>query len=234
MNKETAIKKINKMGSIGRVISTIMIVILILGDIAAILGIAALAIIPDGLVTVKGSTELRMDVDPGVAGGNIDDSMVGNFMGGGHFSVGGFDFEMDKAQNDGTISYVVNPYTSNIDIKNFTSIVAATVGVITMALINCFFIRSLCNAFKSCSSPFEENIVKKLRNLAFSLIPWTVLGSLTSILSGAAISTFLMGSKQRFTVSIDLSMLLVVAIILMLSYIFKYGAVLQQESDETL
>ena len=234
MNKETAIKKINKMGSIGRVISTILIVILILGDIAAVLGIAALAIIPDGLVSVKGSTELRMDVNPAVAGGTADAGITDHILEGGHFSVGGFEFVKEKEQNDGLISYVVNPYTSSIDIKNFISIVAATVGVITMALINCFFIRSLCNAFKSCSSPFEENIVKKLRNLAFSLIPWTVLGSLTSILSGAAINTFLMGSKQRYTVSIDLSMLLVVAIILMLSYIFKYGAVLQQESDETL
>ncbi len=234
MNKETAIKKINKMGSIGRVISTILIVILILGDIAAVLGIAALAIIPDGLVSVKGSTELRMDVNPAVAGGTADASITDHILEGGHFSVGGFEFVKEKAQNDGLISYVVNPYTSSIDIKNFISIVAATAGVITMALINFFFIRSLCNAFKNCTSPFEDNVVKKLRNLAFSLIPWTVLGSLTSILSGAAFSTFMMGSKQRFTVSIDLSMLLVVAIILMLSYIFKYGAVLQQESDETL
>ncbi len=55
-----------------------------------------------------------------------------------------------------------------------------------------------------------------------------------SIASGDAKMDVEMNGVVNFQISIDIAMLIVVLVILALAYIFKYGAVLQRESDETL
>ncbi len=233
MNKEKAIKNINRMGSAGRIISIIAIVLLSIGELAALLGIGALALVPEGLIKMTGNMEMQMDVDTSLVGG-IGSGVADQLAGSMSFGAGGLEFGTDVVQNGDVISYRTNPISTNFDIREFLPVVAAGIGVITMALVTCVFILKLCNAFRFCQSPFEENVVKKMRNLAFSLIPWTVVSSFSSMLSGAAISNLMMGGQTRLHLSVDLGMVLVVAIILMLSFIFRYGSVLQQESDETL
>ncbi len=233
MNKEKAIRNINRMGNAGRIISIIIIVILSIGELAALLGIGALAAIPEGLVTMSGNMEMQMDVDTSLVNGP-GAGAAGQLAGSMSFGMGGLEFGTDVVQNGNVISYQTAPISSNFDIKEFIPVVAAGIAVITMAIISCVFILKLCNAFRSCHSPFEENVVKKMRNLAFSLIPWTVISSFSSMLSSFAISNLIINGQQRLHFSVDLGMLLVVAVILMLSVIFRYGSVLQQESDETL
>ena len=233
MNKEKAIKNINRMGNAGRIISIIAIVLLSLGELAAMLGIGALALVPEGLVTMTGSMEMQMDVDTSLVDG-MGSGVTNGIAGSMNLGAGGFEFGTEAIQNGDVISYTTSPLTTHFDIKEFIPVVASAIAVITMALVTCVFILKLCNAFRFCQSPFEENVVKKMRNLAFSLIPWTVISSFSSMLSGATISNLIMGGKQRLHLSVDLGMVLVVAVILMLSFIFRYGSVLQQESDETL
>ena len=71
--------------------------------------------------------------------------------------------------------------------------------------------------------------VQPHQNLAYSLIPWAFF---TTVSDGMV--TGMMTGKTQFNVGVDLGMVLVIVIIFALTYIFKYGAVLQQESDETL
>ena len=68
-----------------------------------------------------------------------------------------------------------------------------------------------------------------MKHLAVALIPWCIISSVSD-------STFssIVSGKPSFSLSVDLGMVLVVLVVLVLVYIFKYGAVLQQESDETL
>ena len=68
-----------------------------------------------------------------------------------------------------------------------------------------------------------------MQNLAISLIPWTIVSSV----SDSVVASYLQGGLQ-FQFNLDLSVALVVLIVFILVYIFKYGAILQQESDETL
>ena len=96
-------------------------------------------------------------------------------------------------------------------------------------LITLIFAGKLCKAFRDCESPFEENVVKQLNALAFSLLPWVVLDSLTeSVTESIFTNTF------NLFIGVDLGMVMIIFFIFVLAYIFKYGAVLQQESDETL
>jgi len=59
------------------------------------------------------------------------------------------------------------------------------------------------------------------------LIPWTVVSTVSDVV---------LYHSERFPInfSVNINMVIVVLLVLALVYIFKYGAVLQQESDETL
>ena len=98
-----------------------------------------------------------------------------------------------------------------------------------MTIVTISFAESLCKAFRDCTSPFDTKVIKKMQNLAISLIPWTIILSIID----STMDSFLAGGL-RLSLSIDLGVVLVVLIVFVLVYIFKYGAVLQQESDETL
>ena len=93
-----------------------------------------------------------------------------------------------------------------------------------------FFVGALCKAFRYCESPFEENVIKKMQNLAISLIPWTII----SAIADSFATSLLDAGSFEFGIGVDMNVVLVIILIFGLVYIFKYGAVLQRESDETL
>lgn len=68
-----------------------------------------------------------------------------------------------------------------------------------------------------------------MKNLAISLIPWVVLSNISDMFL-----QYIMTGNYNIALSINLKIVLVIVLIFALIYIFKYGAVLQQESDETL
>jgi hypothetical protein len=91
------------------------------------------------------------------------------------------------------------------------------------------FASSLCKAFRDCETPFEDNVIKKMQNLAYSLIPWVFVSAATD-----SVVSSLTTNMVAITFGIDFGVVLIILIVFALVYIFKYGAVLQQESDETL
>jgi hypothetical protein len=81
-------------------------------------------------------------------------------------------------------------------------------------LIVVIFAGKLAKALETCQSPFEESVTKAMKHFAFSLIP----AGFTFVTDG----------------SLNLTMVLIILAVIIFSYIFSYGAKLQQESDETL
>ncbi|MBQ7612883.1 MAG: hypothetical protein IJU92_07425 [Spirochaetaceae bacterium] len=86
-----------------------------------------------------------------------------------------------------------------------------------------FLISGLCKTLKKCESPFSEIIVKKLHYLAFALLPLIFVDTGSDPLSLNFI---------RFGVSLPGA--IIVVLMVGLITVFRYGALLQQESDETL
>ena len=112
--------------------------------------------------------------------------------------------------------------------KLVVPLVAVTLHLI-MTLITLFFIGALFKAVGKCQSPFEEDVIKKMRMFAYSLIPWVVFSSISDMASEG-----IFNNRVKFSLSVNFNMVFVVLMILALTYIFQYGAVLQRESDETL
>jgi hypothetical protein len=68
-----------------------------------------------------------------------------------------------------------------------------------------------------------------MKNCAWVLIPWCVLGGAFESFMATAFT-----SNIRTGFNIDIPTVIVILLLFGLAYVFKYGAVLQTESDETL
>ena len=91
--------------------------------------------------------------------------------------------------------------------------------------------------------PFEEGISANLKKVGI----WVLVGGFLSELVGIVARILLINaysvdelfasaaiSKTEFVLTMNLGFVLIACVIFFLSYIFAYGHVLQQESDETL
>lgn len=234
--KQEAITKINKMGKVGQIFALIAKILLGIG-IAMMLAVTiATAFIPKEFVKITTGATAQVEIDLTSIGVKLSKDDIQK--------INNSEVEIkNTAVNANDVEYNVNKMTANekgivVDVAadNITFNLHSMFGIMlisTIALILSFvtiwFVGALCKAVAQCQTPFEENIIRKLQNLAYSLIPWAFF---TTVSDGMV--TGMMTGKTQFNVGVDLGMVLVIVIIFALTYIFKYGAVLQQESDETL
>ena len=103
-------------------------------------------------------------------------------------------------------------------------------GALVMAawIVVLVFIEKLCKSFQKCESPFEDEVLLNLKNFSISMIPWAIVSTL-----GGEIATLMTDGDVVFG-GIDLTYVFIALVIIGLTFIFKYGAMLQKESDETL
>ena len=234
--KEQAIQKINQIGKVSSIFALIAKILVGAGLVCSIIGAIICFAIPKELVEVTTAGAMVVDVDFSALGVDIPElqsdaareeaiTEIRESFEEDEDEFAVVDVSMDEkgAQIAGTMA----EYSFTIR-DGAWAVVIATMAL-AMTFVTLCFISALCKAFRDCQSPFEENIINKMRNLAIALIPWCIISSVSD-------STFnsIVSGKPNFSLSVDLGMVLVVLVVLVMVYIFKYGAVLQQESDETL
>lgn len=234
--KQNAISKINKVGKIGSIFTIILKIFIIIGIVGTLIGTIIFSVIPKELLTANVDSNILFTVDTSSLG-ELTDKEVEDVQ----KEIKTTFQENDDSAFDSLNAVNVTKTGLSLDFTvkstefsahNFIWLMLSALLYLIMTLITVFFIGSLCKAFQHCASPFEDSVIRKMKALAYSLIPWVILTSLfDSVANG-----FLYGSLkiEGITVGINLNMVLTVLIILALSYIFQYGAVLQKESDETL
>lgn len=216
------VKKINKLGKVSRIILMIMRIACIIAIIATIVGgIIVLNIFPTGstAITSNGNASFEIVVDTNRLPSSIsffEDEDITNEsikLFGTKFTV-----KDNIADNDGIQTYTMEAEldSPNSTLLKYGAAVACFGAAIYVAftLVVVIFAGKLAKALETCQSPFEESVTKAMKHFAFSLIP-----------------VVLMYITQG---SINLTMVLIVLAVIIFSYIFSYGAKLQQESDETL
>lgn len=232
--KENAILKINKMGKVGYILSNICKVFLAIAAVLAVVCIVCLAVVPKDFVTLQFGGNAKIDVNMEKFGGltdemiaelNNDSDMVSVGMDIDGMSYDNFNIEADNNHiyMDGSAQI------REFRVRDFIPFMGIALLRIGLAMITVCFVGALCKAFKNCASPFEENVIVKMKNLAIAIIPWGIVNSVEN----SFLNTFMSG-KVNLSFGIDLGMVAAVIIILAIMYVFKYGAMLQQESDETL
>lgn len=231
--KEKAISKIRKLGTTGKIISTIALVILAIGLAAVILAQIVVAVLPNELFSFDVNSTVQVTVDPtvlGVPADSIGELSLADTLDNGSLSIDGntFVFGSIKAE-DGKIIADGAAAMTHITMRRLTGTLIVALITVAMGLVTVVFIRSLCKAVERCASPFEDNVIRKMTALAYALIPWCIISSLSS-----SVFTSVFSDKVNINLDINLGMVFVVLVVLALAYIFKYGAMLQRESDETI
>ncbi len=216
------VKKINNLGKVSKIILIIMRIACIVGIVVTIVsGIFCITVLPSDNTTItsNGNASFEMVVDTNRLSSSIsffEDEDITNES----FKLFGTKFTLKDniTDNDGIQTYTMN---AEFDSPNSTLFKYGIVGVCFAAtvyaaftLIVVIFAGKLAKALEICQSPFEESVTKAMKHFAFSLIP----AGFTFVTDG----------------SLNLTMVLIILAVIIFSYIFSYGAKLQQESDETL
>ena len=126
-------------------------------------------------------------------------------------------------------------HVSDLDeLKNFgirdalKAIFAGLIGIASAIVTVAMFLK-LCDAFKTCRSPFDEPVIKRMNIFAWTLIVCAVVGAFAK----GAVSAALAGlGKMSFDLS--LTPIFTALVVFFLCMVFRYGAQLQREADETL
>ena len=100
---------------------------------------------------------------------------------------------------------------------------AAALAAVIVAL---YFFRALMKQFMVCDTPFSDSVVKKMRAFAIALIPCMV-----AYHAASAAKNYVLGNDG--SPGLILSVVFVLTIFV-LTMIFKYGAELQKEHDDTV
>ena len=230
--KNEAMKKINSMGKVGKVLSTICLVCTIIGLVFTLLfGIACVAV-PD-FFSLNTNTSVEILIDAGKLGKTIPEDVqreIENQVGSDSvsFDVNGSKYdEVSVTVTDTQMDFVTSPISAGVSIHKIGLVVLSASLAIIGAIIVLVFARKLCKDFEVCETPFSSEVIDDMKKLAYSLIPWACLSMLASAFSSSLFT-------NDFQFNINIGMIVTILIVFGLTSVFKYGAILQQESDETL
>lgn len=233
MNNES-MQKINKMGKVAFIVSKIATIVLIIGLVCSLGVTIASVILPDDIFEVKMSGEAQVAINKDSLGNIIGkkavNQIVKNTQDDFNMNMNGIAFNYKDMNNNEDMLYIdANTDAITISMGEVSLIMLAATFLIINMLVLIVRVKSLCKDFRDCKTPFEEKIINKMRAVAIHLIPWAIVNSICMSL----MKSFAMG-KVDVSIGINLPTVIAVLIVLMFTYVFQYGAKLQQEADETL
>lgn len=234
--KEAAIQKINKIGKIGKIISKIARIFLSIGVVFTIVGFVACLVLPRDLAKVKIDGKAVVDVNISEyktlsekEQQNLRDNFKKSkdenklYLRDNNYSI------QDYSVNEDGFELICDADMKTIDMRDIAKICFLGTIYLAISIASVIFLGRLCKSLEICQSPFDADVIDKMQQFSFALIPWAFVSSFSKVVISAIFT-----SDLNFTFGINFGVVTIVLIILALTYIFKYGAMLQQESDETL
>ncbi len=226
---ETSIQtKVNRIGKAGRIVSIVLIVLLGIGAFGLILGGIACAILPD-VVEVGLKPVVDVKVDKSLMDmGNWE--LTEEALSEANSKVGEEGVTLTKT-DEGLLVHVDPANTSDAVFTLRDALKAIWAGLvgIASAIVTLVMLLKLCKSFEVCRSPFDEPVIQRMTTFAWTLIVCAGV----SCVARASIGALLTG-WQRMSFNLNLTPVFTALIVFFLCMIFRYGATLQQEADETL
>ena len=224
---ENSIKrKINIFGKVAKIITMIIIVFLLVAEGFMLVGGIIVAAVPKDSVTVDSAADLDVNVDTAYFG--LDGEQFYVNTGSGHLTLGEISTgSLDVRNASGNLNVSGEIKNLHFDLNDALALIIYGIVYVAAIVVALFFFRALMKEFMVCDSPFSEGVVKKMRNFAISLIPCTAM---IMVMKSAISAVF----SHSFNFDLDFISVAFVFIIFVLTMIFKYGAALQKEHDETV
>jgi len=222
--KNEVILKINKMGKAGEIVAKIIKALLIITLVACIVASGLLCLIPRDAVSITTShhalANFNLDFDYIIA---MDEDMI-------TFEFDDIEYNNVQTHVDGDrLSATMSSDPRTIYLKDGLWILIAAAVFVLTCIIAVQLAEKLCKMFRTCETPFTEEISVLLKKVAIALIPMAFMSNLTT-----SVTNSIMSGNVNIVIGVDMTTVLLVLIIFMLASIFSYGTMLQQESDETL
>lgn len=228
--KEDVLRKIHTLGKVGRIVTKVLTIInRILIAVLSVLYICGVIGIHYGFdIIIERNNKISVTMPEEEANNFI----VGTIDEDGSLTLDdyGAEYNFDDIVVDGNKVYLTSSNEpDSLSIAEYTVLFIFAGLVIASTLVCLKFGNRFAVALENCESPFQNEIIDNMKKFAISLIPWLVCNA---TFRGTFVS-FLMGADD-ISLNIDLGCAIVVLIVIILTTIFRYGAILQQESDETL
>ncbi len=232
-----AIQKINGFGKAGRIIANICKILVIIAIVAVIVATVILFILPKDLVQIRIDAHADVTVNYGQLGSftklltpSTAEDILEEIQEESKFEFNGMEFAMDTAEvTDESILIGATAQLNTLDMGHIRIVLIFAIFALALVLVSMHFICSFCKALEVCKSPFEDNMIRKMQQLAWALLCLPFASSIAE-----SISTSIMTGRLSIGLHIDLMEVIVILAVFALTFVFKYGAVLQRESDETL
>lgn len=230
--KQEVVAKINKFGKIGEVIAQISRIFVILGAVILLAAGILMLAMPKDFFTLDYYVGMDMQVDLDAVGETITEDDMAELEADAYTVTTSdtemviVDVEADAEANTLNVKFASEP-TNMFNATKIVIFVLLQLLLMVVNFITITFIVKLCKEFKTCETPFSEGVIKRIKQVGFSLIPWCIVYP-----TAEAAADFMV--TNNLNISIDIGMIIMVLVVLALAHIFKYGAMLQQESDETL
>ena len=233
-------KKINKIAKLGRILSTIAAVFMIIAAVALAAGLGITAAMPKEALQVElnGTADVtaKGEILESIANAIIDSSEGGKGvikLGDSDIAVGDVEDsvpdDVNARKTDKGLTLSVSDYKLDLTVDSIrVALIFSFINTLCV-LVVLFMIRALLKSIERCETPFSDDVIKKMRNFGFSLIPLAILNG-TSENVWDSLKTG--GANVHF--GVDLKIVFGILIVFMLTMIFTYGAQLQKQSDETL
>ena len=229
--KEETIVKINKIGKAGDIVARILRILLIIAFVVVLGALITLSVLPANLVEVDLGMQTGIKVNVSNFAELSEEEQA-------EVRKGFEEFNNDKDEDatisdvevtSSTIAFKVGTDKKSFGLRDLIGPVIVALFYIVGSYVILWFVSMLCRALRDCNSPFEDDVIRRMRNFAFAILAWCVLAVICNIV----ISSIFISATQ-INVGFSLGHVLLVLVILGLCGIFRYGAKLQKEHDETL
>lgn len=223
--ENTIKKRINTFGKAAKIITTIVIVFMLVTEGFLLAGGIIAAVVPGDSVTVDTESGTEINVDKKFFG--VDGKQFYINIGGGKLHIGEFDREGYEIKDENAgLSMIGNVKNRHYDMNTALWWIVCEVISLAAVIVALYFFRSLMKQFMICDTPFSDDIVNKMRAFAIALIPCMIIWQAFS-----AAKNYIAGNEAGFNLLFTAAFVL---IIFVLTMIFKYGAELQKEHDDTV
>ena len=236
-------KKVNRIGLVGQIVSIVLIVLMAVACFGCLTGGILLAILPDDAATVGVSTDLDVQVGKSIIGRWMNEIPDDPKDLNAQLSVNGSEFtdmQMEKTA-DGLL---INASTERWEFQLNKLASAPFTGLIYCAtlLVVFIFLKRLSDSFRHCDTPFSDDVIHRMTVFSWVLLIGSVVSSAAEAVVNSLIHRSLdlsfslnpSGMNTGFEVSFSFAPIIIALIVLFLTMIFRYGAQLQKEADETL
>lgn len=235
-------RKVNRIGLVGQIVSIILIVVMALGCFGCLVGGVVLAVLPSDAVEI--GVKADMDV-------TVGSSLIGRWMDripeeqdlNAQMSVNGTEFtdmHMEKTEDGLVIRGESDRFV--FQLKRLVSAVFTGLVYCATLLVVFIFLKRLADGFRHCDTPFSADVIHRMTVFSWVLVGGAVVASGAEAIGNSLINRSLdlsfslnpAGMNNGLEFSFSFAPIIIALIVLFLTVIFRYGAQLQKEADETL